>query len=223
MYNKCSVVDTALKNQLVSTFDNPYLYTPKNAYTVYATKMTLDIIQNIYTQYTCIYATEMSANDKRLQYPYNAEKSIEGIIERLNECSDLAAAASDQVSTTKLVHITYGLIEETGQYPEDFQEWRMHENAYCTSFQFHFIKAKSELRERKQTSRQGGYGSNNLVGIYKYFANLEQATEEDRTAETNLTGAYMILMTQVTEYANHKATKDSIMATTKNDPARVEL
>ena len=51
------VVDTALTNQLVYIFENPYLLTLKNTYTRYATKMTPDIITHIYAHYTGISAT----------------------------------------------------------------------------------------------------------------------------------------------------------------------
>ena len=60
---------------------------------------------------------------------------------------------------------------------------------------------------------QGRYISNNLVGIEEYFENLAQATAEDRGAVSNLSGAYIKLMTQVVEYANYMTTKNSSMAT----------
>ena len=58
---------------------------------------------------------------------------------------------------------------------------------------------------------EGGYGANNLVGIEEAFANLAQATLEDRAGVTTLTRANMNLTTQVVEYANHLVTKDSAM------------
>ena len=48
MYNKCRTVDTALKNQLVSSFHDPYLSTLKKLYTGYATKTKMDLIQHLY-------------------------------------------------------------------------------------------------------------------------------------------------------------------------------
>ena len=60
---------------------------------------------------------------------------------------------------------------------------------------------------------QGGYGANNLVGIKEDFANLDQATAEDRAAVTNLTDANKNLITQVTKQANHSETKDASIET----------
>ena len=64
--------------------------------------------------------------------------------------------------------------------------------------------------------RQGGYGANNLIEIENAFANLAQATADDRTSVINLTGPSMNLATQVDEYANHLAIKDYGMAALKN-------
>ena len=43
-------------------------------------------------------------------------------------------------------------------------------------------------------SRKDRYGANNLVRIKEAFANLAQATDEDRASVTNLTDANMNLV-----------------------------
>ena len=97
------MIKTALNNQLVSVFEDPYPSTLKNEYTGYATKMMLELVQNLYFHYARISATEMSVNDKRLRSPYNAEDPPKGLIERLKECSNFAAASSAPVSEAQLV------------------------------------------------------------------------------------------------------------------------
>ena len=59
-----------------------------------------------------------------------------------------------------------------------------------TTFQAHFIEAKAGLQERQQTSRQWGHHTgtaNNTIEMSMSFANMAQATAEDRSAVTNLT------------------------------------
>ena len=51
------------------------------------------------------------------------------------------------------------------------------------------------------------------MGIKEAFANLAQATAEDRSAVTNLTDANRHLATQVAAQANNMATKDAAMDT----------
>ena len=96
---------------------------------------------------------------------YNAEEPLESLIERLNKCVDFATAAREPVLYTQLVRIPYELVVNTGQLPEDCRSWRNQDDKYWITFQVHCIESQVELRERQQTSRQGGYRANNLVGI----------------------------------------------------------
>ena len=111
------MVKTALKNQLVSVFEGSYLYNLKNLYTGYATKITLALLTHLYTNYACISATYVAASNKNILSQYKLEDPLEGIIERLNEYADFAAAASEPVTDTQIFHITYELVVETGHYP----------------------------------------------------------------------------------------------------------
>ena len=102
---------------------------------------------------------------------------------------------------------------ETGQYPEDCRSWRNQDDKSWTTFQAHFIEAQAGLRERQQTSQQGGYGAKKLVDIEEAFTNLDQATAEDRATVTNLTDTNRHLAAQVAAQANNMTTKDNAMET----------
>ena len=115
MHDKCRTVDTALKNQLVSSFDNPYISMMKNAYTGCAIKTTMELIQHLYKNYAQISATDIAENNKRLRAPYNAEDLIESLVRGINECANFYTAARETVSQTQIVRIVYGLVYETGQ------------------------------------------------------------------------------------------------------------
>ena len=70
-----------------------------------------------------------------------------------------------------------------------------------TMFQAHFIEVQADLKERKQTYRQGGYHAgtvNNAMEMSMVFENISQATEEDLSAVTNLATANSTLTEQVT-------------------------
>ena len=153
----------------------------------------------------------MAENDERLRASYNNEEPLEILIERLNECADFATASGKPVLETQLFRIAYGLVAETGKYPEDFRAWRNQDDKSWTTFQDHFIEAQADLRESPQTSCQDGYRANNLVGIEEAFANLAQAT-----AVTNLTDANRHLETQEAAQAINMATKDPAMETMSN-------
>ena len=195
-------------NQLLAVFDDPYLATPKNNYTAYVMRSTMDLLDHLYNNYALVSSTDMAANEKRIRASYNAEEPLESLIERLNECADFTTAASEPVLETQVVRIASVLVAKTRQYPEYCRAWKNQDDKSWTSFQAHFIKAHADIRERQKISRQGGYGANNLVGIKEAFANLAQATVVDRAGVTNLTDSNKNLVNQVAEQANHMATND---------------
>ena len=84
-----------------------------------------------------------------------------------------------------------------------------------TSATKHFIEAQADLRERQETSRQGGYGDNNLVFIKEAFTNIAHATAEDRAAVSNLTDKNRHLASQMAAQANNLMNKDAAMDTTQ--------
>ena len=71
---------------------------------------------------------------------------------------------------THLFHIAYGLVAKMGKYPENFRVWRTQDEKSLISFQAQIIKAQSNLQERQQTSRQGGYGANQMGGTIAVLA-----------------------------------------------------
>ena len=65
----------------------------------------------------------------------------------------------------QLVRIAYVMVTGTGKYKEDYRAWSNQDEKSWTASQAHFIEAQVDLRERQQTSCQGGYIFNNLIGI----------------------------------------------------------
>ena len=50
---------------------------------------------------------------------------------------------------TQLFRIAYGLVAETGKYPEECRAWRNQDEKSWITFQSHFIEAHADLRERQ--------------------------------------------------------------------------
>ena len=114
LYNKYRTVDSALKNQLIVVFNDPYLTTLRNEYTWYATRSTMEMISHIHKQYDRISSTNMVANGERLCTPYNTDEPLKSLIKTLNECTKIFSAAREPVTETQLVRIAYRLFAETG-------------------------------------------------------------------------------------------------------------
>ena len=84
----------------------------------------MDLIKHIYEHFTRISLTYMAAHDERLRASYNSEEPLKSLTKRLNKCADFSTAVSDPVFYTQLVRIAYGLMVNTGQYPEHCRTWR---------------------------------------------------------------------------------------------------
>ena len=140
---------TSLKNHLVYVLQEYYLSNLKNAYTGYATKSTFAILTYLYSNYICIYATGMAANDERLRLTYKSEELLKSLFKRLNECIGFAAASGVPVTYNQLVRIAYGLVANTGQYPEDCQAGKAVKEKSWTAFHSDFIESQADLCERQ--------------------------------------------------------------------------
>ena len=66
LYDEYRTLNSALKNQLLVVFDDPYLSTLNNRYTGYATRLTIDLLTYLYEKYSRIYPLYMVGNDERL-------------------------------------------------------------------------------------------------------------------------------------------------------------
>ena len=84
----------------------------------------MELITNLYDNYARISSTDVAANNKIIRSPYNVEEPLKSLIKRINECEDFATSVSELVSDNHIVRITYGLVAETGLYPEDSRAWR---------------------------------------------------------------------------------------------------
>ena len=67
---------TALRKQLVYVFDNYYLSPLKNTYMGYSARSIMEIIKDIYSNYTWISATDMVMKKSHLQSPCNKENLL---------------------------------------------------------------------------------------------------------------------------------------------------
>ena len=72
---------------------------------------------------------------------------------------------------THIVHIEYGIVAETGQYPEGCWACISLENKSWMAFQDHFKVGQVHIREHQKTARLGSYRANTLVGIEEEIPN----------------------------------------------------
>ena len=75
-YDGCRNVDAALRNQLLTAFDNTYLSLLKNAFTGYSGATMIQLLIHLYAHSTKILATDLAENEKKLREAYNPDKPL---------------------------------------------------------------------------------------------------------------------------------------------------
>ena len=77
----------------------------------------MDLLTYLYKNYARMSSLDMASNDERIQEYYNAKEPLDILVKRLDQYADFVTAVREPVSETQLACITYGMVEETGQYP----------------------------------------------------------------------------------------------------------
>ena len=75
---------------------------PKHVFTGYVEIQTLQIIGYLYGHCAHIFATEPTANNTKLQYPYNPDRILGSLYTRLNGCFKYSTSAGEPVTEGQL-------------------------------------------------------------------------------------------------------------------------
>ena len=109
-YNECQNIDSALRNQLMTEFEDTYLSPLKHPFTGYFAIKMLQLILHLYDQYARISTIYLAANYANLREPFNPSNPLESLYMRLNECIDCATAAGEPITEGQVVRIAYAII-----------------------------------------------------------------------------------------------------------------
>ena len=87
-YNEFCNVGAALRNHLLTSFEDTYISPLKNAFAGYSRATTLTLLIHLYGNYARILTTHLAENDKNLMETYNTDKPLESLYMILNEYLD---------------------------------------------------------------------------------------------------------------------------------------
>ena len=88
-------METALKNQIVATFDELYLKTMQNEYTGFANVSTLDLLNHLFQRYGRVTPEDTHKNDERLKQSWDVTQPFEHLVEQIEEAVTYADAARE--------------------------------------------------------------------------------------------------------------------------------
>ena len=147
IWRQFNATDLALKNQILSTFDEVYLKGLRNRHVGYQNVSARDMIQHLYLNYGVITPAELDDNDARMREPFDASKPIEELFEQIEDATDYADAAGAPYNNGQVISRAYVLILKTGEYNEACRDWRRRPDQEKTwdNFKRDFTEAHRDL------------------------------------------------------------------------------
>ena len=96
----------------------------RHKYVGYTNVKTLIILNHLYDAYAKITAQDLKENVKRLNTPYDPNKTIETLIDQVKNTINYFATGNSPRTSKQILNTVYNLIFETGVYDNDCRDWR---------------------------------------------------------------------------------------------------
>ena len=195
IWKEYNITDQALKNQLLSTFDEVYLKGLRNRHVGYQNVTARDMIQHLYTNYGVITPADLDDNDARMREPFDASKPIEELFEQIEDATDYADAAGAPYNNSQVISRAYILIYKTGEYNEACKDWRKKPENEKTweNFKQDFTVAHRDLIAQRSVQPNPFHQANAVI---EQFQERTEAILEHVTNSTVDTSTISTLTTQ---------------------------
>ena len=215
VYREINRSDLALKQQLLSAFDDMYFKALKDPHVGYSNSTTYDLLHHLYNGYGRITQMDLLDNERRMKQPYDASSPIENLFAQIDTAIEYADAGNSAFTDSQVLTTAYLLIFQTGQFEKACDEWDDKTDADKTwaNFKTHFRAAHQKLRSRqklKQSSFNSIQGHANMMQAHEVQQDttfalqaLADATQSDRTAVANLTTANKELTAHLKDMTAH--------------------
>ena len=162
LYNS---TEQALKQQLISSFDDIYLKGISNRHTGFATITLIRMLQHLYDTYGDITPTELEDNDQKMKTAYDPTLPIETLYDQIEQAVDFADAGKAPYTNAQVLARAYNIVLQTGMFTDACKEWRAKRLVDKTweNFKLHFALAHRDLRQQQTTAQQTGFHAANQV------------------------------------------------------------
>jgi hypothetical protein len=130
-----------------------------------------------------------------MKQPCDVNQPIKVLYQQIEDAIEFAAAGQNPFSPKQVLNIAYQLIFCTGIFSDDCKIWKCQTTAYTTwpQFKLDFAVAYQEYSETLDiTPAASDFDAKEATDLQETIdaiANLATATDEDRKAVANLTGA----------------------------------
>jgi len=167
LFNECNNVERALRQQIVKAVDDSYLTALRNRQTNTIDVSIPVILDYLFSNNGRVTPAMLHHEEKLVKEMfYDPTHPVDVIFNKLEDLSDLSAAARANFSEQQLINIAYVILNNTGKYQQYFREWTRFQPDQKTwaNFKTHFRQAHQELKEAGDLQlRDTQFNSANLV------------------------------------------------------------
>jgi hypothetical protein len=209
VWREYNATDKAFQQQLINTFDGPYIRGLCDWHTSYNNVSAMHILTHLYTTYGDITPINIEDNDAKMRAPFDPTQPIELLFDQIETAAKFADAGNRPYNPDQVVSRANFLILQTGLYADACRDWRRRAVLTQTwpNFKADFAKAHRDLRIVQTAAHGTGYKNADAAledleadhrgETTKALGQLATATAADRTAVANLTQANTSLSTQL--------------------------
>ena len=198
-YKLVQDVREALKNQILSAFDDEYLEDLKDPDTGYANITPLQMLEHLYGDYGELTQQDISENRNSIKTDYDPTTTMVSYFHNIREIRNIATRAGNPISDSDLLAELYLVMDRAGIFVKAIDDWDDLQAADKTwaRFQREFKKAYKRHKEKERRQPAGVRTSPRANNAMETLAStMERHLDEyansatvERTAIANLTTA----------------------------------
>ena len=181
-------MDIVLKQQILSAIDTSYITRLKDAEVGYAAVTAKQILQHLITKYGTITFEDLAKNTEVLNEPWNSEKPICTLWDRIMECQRIAIAGGVTIDDKVAMYTALNLLKDTGLFSSYILNWRQANPIQAAwtmaAFQEYFDRADEDRKQNITTKDAGFHGANAAVTTTKNETKKDTAKQEGATRTT---------------------------------------
>jgi hypothetical protein len=180
VYRTYNNVDQTFKKLIIYAFEDQFLNALSDEVVGYVNRASLDLITHLLTYYAMIAPTELTQNCERLNTPYDPNKPIESLFQKIQDARAFAIAGGQPYGDAMIVHVAYNFVFNKCLFSDACQTWQVRPAAQrnWTNFKIHFAAAHREFCLMNQTSQQSGFHSANMMIEYHHYQGSADAISQ---------------------------------------------
>jgi hypothetical protein len=124
VWHEYNATGKALQQQLINTFDEPYIRGLRDWHTSYNNVSTMHILTHLYTTYCVITPINIEDNDTKMRAAFDPTLPIELLFDQIETAVEFADAGNRPYNPDQVVSRAYLLTLQTGLYANACRDWR---------------------------------------------------------------------------------------------------